>query len=106
MSIFCRFILSVVLLSSAVVWAADARRPNVIVFLADDLGYSDLGCYGGDIQTPNLDALAKNGLRVTQVYNTAPGWRTRGALLTADRAQHVPPRTGRGGRSRGRGGLA
>src|SRR6516165_8170369 len=42
---------------------AAAARPNVIFFLADDLGYSDLGCYGGEIKTPNLDALARNGLR-------------------------------------------
>jgi arylsulfatase len=54
-----------------------AERPNVVIFLADDLGYSDLGCYGGDIQTPNLDALAKNGLRFTQFYNTARCWPTR-----------------------------
>ncbi len=63
--------------------AADAPpRPNVIIILADDLGYSDLGCYGGEIQTPNLDALAKSGLRLTQFYNTARCWPTRGALLT------------------------
>src|SRR5688572_2563369 len=44
-------------------------RPNVIVILADDLGYSDLGCFGGEIRTPNLDALAEGGLRFTQFYN-------------------------------------
>ncbi|HMC12548.1 MAG TPA: arylsulfatase [Pirellulaceae bacterium] len=66
-----------------------AERPNVVVFLADDLGYSDLGCYGGDIQTPNLDALAKNGLRFTQFYNTARCWPTRGALLTGYYAQQI-----------------
>ncbi len=63
--------------------AADTPpRPNVVIILADDLGYSDLGCYGGEIQTPNLDALAKGGLRLTQFYNTARCWPTRGALLT------------------------
>ncbi|MGI8979673.1 MAG: arylsulfatase [Pirellulaceae bacterium] len=63
--------------------AADAPpRPNVVIILADDLGYSDLGCYGGEIQTPNLDGLAKSGLRLTQFYNTARCWPTRGALLT------------------------
>ena len=43
-----------------------AKRPNLIVILADDMGYSDLGCYGGEIKTPNLDRLAKNGIRYTQ----------------------------------------
>lgn len=66
-----------------------AERPNVVIFLADDLGYSDLGCYGGDIQTPNLDGLAKNGLRFTQFYNTARCWPTRGALLTGYYAQQI-----------------
>ena len=45
-------------------------RPNVLIILADDLGFSDLGCYGGEIATPALDALAKDGLRFTQFYNT------------------------------------
>jgi arylsulfatase len=57
-------------------------RPNFLVILADDLGFSDLGCYGGEIATPNLDQLARNGLRFTQFYNTARCWPTRGALLT------------------------
>jgi arylsulfatase A-like enzyme len=65
------------------------RKPNVVIFLADDLGYSDLGCYGGDIQTPNLDGLAKNGLKFTQFYNTARCWPTRGALLTGYYAQQI-----------------
>lgn len=49
--------------------AASSKQPNVIVLLADDLGYSDLGWYGGKIATPNLDALASGGVRMTQVYN-------------------------------------
>lgn len=57
-------------------------RPNIIVVLSDDMGYSDLGCYGGEIQTPNLDALAAGGLRFTQFYNTARCCPTRAALLT------------------------
>jgi arylsulfatase A-like enzyme len=61
---------------------AAAPRPNIIVILSDDVGYSDIGCYGGEIQTPNLDALAKNGLRFTQFYNTARCCPTRAALLT------------------------
>jgi len=57
-------------------------RPNVIVILADDLGFSDLGSYGGEIDTPHLDRLAAGGLRFTQGYNTARCWPSRAALLT------------------------
>ena len=46
------------------------ERPNIIVILADDLGFSDLGCFGGEIQTPVLDEMAKEGLRMTQMYNS------------------------------------
>jgi len=61
---------------------AAAPRPNIIVILADDMGFSDLGCYGGEIATPNLDSLAKNGVRFTQFYNMARCCPTRAALLT------------------------
>jgi arylsulfatase A-like enzyme len=64
-------------------------KPNIIFILADDLGYSDLGCYGGEIETPNLDSLATNGLRFTQFYNTARCWPTRGALLSGYYAQQI-----------------
>ena len=64
-------------------------RPNIVVILADDLGFSDLGCYGGEIQTPNLDGLAAGGLRFTQFYNTARCWPSRAALLTGYYAQQV-----------------
>jgi arylsulfatase A-like enzyme len=64
-------------------------RPNVLVILADDLGYSDLGCYGGEIATPHLDRLAHEGLRFTQFYNTARCWPSRAALLTGYYAQQV-----------------
>ena len=57
-------------------------RPNILLILADDLGYSDLGCYGGEIETPNLDELAGNGLRFTQMYNSARCCPTRASLLT------------------------
>jgi len=60
----------------------DAKRPNIIVILADDMGYSDIGCYGSEIATPQLDALAANGLRFTQFYNGARCCPTRAALLT------------------------
>ena len=49
-------------------FAVAAERPNVIVILGDDMGFSDIGCYGGEIATPNLDALAKGGVRFTQFY--------------------------------------
>jgi arylsulfatase A-like enzyme len=61
---------------------APARRPNIVLVLADDLGYSDLGCYGSEIKTPVIDGLAKNGLRFTQFYNTPRCCPTRAALLT------------------------
>lgn len=70
--------------------AADrAERPNIVLILADDLGYSDVGCYGGEIATPNLDQLAAEGLRFTQCYNTARCWPTRAAILTGYYAQQV-----------------
>lgn len=69
--------------------ADDAKRPNVLLILADDLGFSDLGCYGGEIDTPNLDSLAKNGLRFTRFYNTARCWPTRGSILTGYYAQQI-----------------
>ena len=53
-----------------------AEKPNVVFILADDLGFSDLGCYGGEIATPNLDGLAAGGLRFTQFYNTTRCWPT------------------------------
>jgi len=63
--------------------AADVgNRPNIIVILVDDMGWSDIGCYGGEIPTPNLDALAKGGLRFTQFYNTGRCCPTRASLLT------------------------
>lgn len=57
-------------------------RPNIILIMADDLGFSDLGCYGSEIETPNLDALAADGLRFTQFYNTAKCHSSRVSLLT------------------------
>jgi arylsulfatase len=67
---------------AAPVGAADAPRPNVLLVLADDLGHSDLGCYGGEIATPNLDKLAANGLRFRQFYNCTRCCPTRASLLT------------------------
>ena len=60
----------------------EPNRPNIILILSDDMGYSDLGCYGGEVETPNLDALAANGLRFTQFYNGARCCPTRASLMT------------------------
>ncbi|MGB8852367.1 MAG: sulfatase-like hydrolase/transferase [Pirellulales bacterium] len=73
----------------ACVGRATAAPPNIVVILADDLGFSDLGCYGGEIDTPHLDRLAAGGLRFTQGYNTARCWPTRAALLTGYYAQAI-----------------
>ena len=69
--------------------ANPAAKPNIVFILADDLGYSDIGCYGGEIATPNLDSLARDGLRFTQFYNTTRCWPSRGALLTGYYAQQI-----------------
>ncbi len=62
--------------------AAAPARPNLVLILADDLGWSDVGCYGGEIHTPALDALAAGGVRLTQFYNTGRCCPTRASLLT------------------------
>lgn len=72
--------LSLSLLATAA-WAA-ARQPNIILIMSDDMGYSDIGCYGSEISTPNLDSLAAGGMRFTQFYNTARCCPTRACLLT------------------------
>ena len=77
------------LLFATLMALAAPSRPNVVLILADDLGYSDLGCYGSEIATPNLDGLAKNGVRFTQFYNTARCWPSRAALLSGYYAQQV-----------------
>ena len=73
-------------------WASSVaigKKPNFLVILVDDMGFSDVGCYGGDIQTPNLDRLAANGLRFTQFYNAGRCWPSRACLLTGYYAQEV-----------------
>jgi arylsulfatase A-like enzyme len=62
--------------------AATAQRPNILLILSDDMGFSDLGCYGSEIKTPNLNALAAQGVRFTQFYNTARCCPTRASLLS------------------------
>ena len=67
-----------------------STRPNVVLILNDDMGYSDIGCYGGEVETPNLDRLAANGLRFSQFYNTARC--SPSARLADDRAAPAPDR--------------
>ena len=84
-----RRLLPLILLALACAATTRAAPPNVLVILADDMGYSDLGCYGSEIDTPNLDSLAAGGLRFTQGYNTARCWPTRGAIMTGYYAQSI-----------------
>jgi L-rhamnose mutarotase len=70
---------------TAVLAAADhamAKQPNILLIVSDDMGYSDIGCYGGEIQTPHLDRLAGNGLRFTRFYNTSRCWSSRASILS------------------------
>ena len=66
-----------------------AERPNILLIMADDLGFTDLGCYGGEIVTPNLDRLAEDGLRFTHFYNNAVCVATRASLLTGQYCHRV-----------------
>jgi hypothetical protein len=75
--------------SAAETTPSTVGKPNVVFILADDMGFSDAGCHGGDIATPNLDALARDGLRFSQFYNTTRCWPSRGALLTGYYAQEI-----------------
>lgn len=69
--------------------AVQPERPNIVLIMLDDLGYSDLGCYGSEIRTPNIDQLAKNGVRFTQMYNCARCCPTRASLLTGQYPQQA-----------------
>jgi len=76
---------SIIVLMAWVAPGLDARpipKPNIILILSDDMGYSDIGCYGGEIETPNLNRLATHGLRYTRFYNTGRCCPTRASLLT------------------------
>lgn len=80
------------LIAVSVAPLAAVEKPNVIIILVDDMGWSDIGCYGGEIPTPNIDAMAKAGVRFTQFYNTARCSPTRASLLTG----HYPHQAGMG----------
>jgi len=69
--------------------ANSAGKPNILLVIADDMGYSDAGCYGGEVATPNLDRLAAHGIRFTQCYSTGRCWPSRTCLLTGYYAQQV-----------------
>ena len=69
-----------------------AERPNIVLIMADDMGWSDIGCYGGEVKTPYLDRLAADGMRFTQFYNNAKCTTTRASILTGRY-----PRRGKGG---------
>lgn len=74
-------VLFILMMAPGLVPAQD-KRPNIIVIMADDMGFSDIGCFGGEIPTPNLDRLAANGLRLNSFYNTGRCCPTRASLLT------------------------
>ncbi|MGY8769747.1 MAG: arylsulfatase [Pirellulales bacterium] len=79
--LFCLGVASVLGLSGSVASAA-GKSPNIVLIMADDMGFSDIGCYGSEIDTPVLDQLAEGGLRFSQFYNTSRCCPTRAALLT------------------------
>ena len=81
--------IAMLVLIAALTACSTGKPPNFLVIVADDMGYADAGSYGGEIETPNLDALASGGLRFTQFYNTSRCWPTRASLLTGYYAQQV-----------------
>lgn len=76
-----RTVLSI-LVAAAVVLGQDAPRPNIVIIMCDDMGWSDIGCFGGEIRTPNIDRLAAEGMRFTHFYNNAKCTTTRASLIT------------------------
>jgi len=66
-----------------------ARKPNFLVILMDDMGFSDAGCYGGEIRTPHIDALASNGIRFTNAYNAGRCWPSRACMITGYYPQQI-----------------
>ena len=92
--VFCIALCCVLLATAGTCWGQPpaGRHPNVIVILADDLGWSDLGCYGADLhETPNLDRLAQQGVRFTSAYAASICSPTRAALMNF-RASPIPSR--------------
>ncbi|XOV92549.1 MAG: arylsulfatase [Bacteroidota bacterium] len=88
------FLVSLTLLLSMILMGCSnkeqpSKKPNILFIMVDDMGYSDLGCYGGEINTPNIDELANNGIRFTQFYNTAKCMSSRACFLTGLYAQQT-----------------
>jgi len=86
----------VILILTLSIWhcsVEQSEKPNIVLILVDDMGFSDLGCYGSEISTPNIDGLAENGLRFTNFYNSARCCPTRASLLTGI----YPQQAGMGG---------
>ncbi len=83
------FVLATVWLHAEPVHAQSGDRPNIVLVMADDLGWSDIGCYGGEIPTPQIDSLARDGVRFTQFYNNSICGPTRASLLTGLYCQQV-----------------
>lgn len=75
-------IIAILITISISVIAEAADRPNIVIIMVDDMGFSDIGCYGGEIETPNIDSLASGGLRFKQFYNTGRCCPTRASLMT------------------------
>jgi arylsulfatase A-like enzyme len=75
-------IISILVLAIVTVIAKASDRPNIVIVMVDDMGFSDIGCYGGEIKTPNIDGLASGGLRFKQFYNTGRCCPTRASLMT------------------------
>ena len=82
-------LLTLATLTSSFLVAQQVQKPNIIIILADDMGYSDPGCFGGEINTPNIDALANNGMRFTRFYNCSRSCPSRASLMTGLYAQQV-----------------
>jgi arylsulfatase len=88
---------TILIVAGSLATAFAKERPNIIFILVDDMGYSDIGCYGGEVKTPNLDKLARNGLRFSNMYNTSKCFPSRACLLTGVYAQQCNMgRTSRG----------
>ncbi|MBT5322127.1 MAG: arylsulfatase [Verrucomicrobiales bacterium] len=87
-----RILLGALFLCAFSSMAAKVSRPNIILIMCDDMGWSDIGCYGGEVQTPTLDRMAREGMRFTQFYNNAKCTTTRASILTG-----LYPRGGKGG---------
>jgi arylsulfatase len=87
--LFLAFAVSTCVCGAELEGSSTSGRPNFVVIMVDDMGYSDTGCYGGEIQTPNIDSLAADGLRFSQFYNCSRCCPTRASLLTGAYPQRV-----------------